>query len=489
MLTPLTKEERERMKEPKPPSKNEIKKAKRAEKKELRKTRGKNKNKKGKVESLKRIQEDAAGLDIGISEIWACVPEDRDDPNVRSFKTFTADLCKLAEWLEECSVKTVAMESTGVYWIPIFEILDERGFEVNLVNARQIKNVPGKKTDIMDCQWIQQLHSYGLLSASFRPDEEMAALRQLVRNRAMLIKYRAVHIQHMQKSIEMMNVKLGTVIRDITGKTGMKIIRAIVAGERDGVRLAQYRDPRCFSSEDEIAKSLEGNYKEEHVFALTQALGLYDFYGDKIEECDREIEKRYLCSAFYETNKRELPPLEKKRPSNFKNKPAYDLRSHLYNLCGVDLTEIDGIDALTAQTVISEVGLNMDKWKSVKHFTSWLGLCPCNKITGGKVFYRGSKTVGNKAALALRVAARSLHRSKSGLGAYYRRMRAKHGSLKANLAAAHKVARIIYSMLKGKEPYKDPGEVYYLEKYRSRIVGNMTRQAAALGYELVKKAE
>jgi transposase len=489
MLPPLTKGELEMMKEPKPPSKNETKKARRAEKKELKRKYRKNKNKKGKVESLKQIQEDAAGLDIGISEIWACVPEGRDDLNVRSFKTFTADLYKLAQWLGDCGVKTVAMESTGVYWIPIFEILDERGFEVNLVNARQIKNVPGKKTDILDCQWIQQLHSYGLLSASFRPDEEMAALRQLVRNRAMLIKYRAVHIQHMQKSIEMMNVKLGTVIRDITGKTGMQIVRAIVAGERDSVRLAKFRDPRCFSSEDEIAKSLEGNYKEEHMFALKQALNLYDFYSAKIEECDREIEKRYLCSAFYETNKRELPPLGKKRPSNFKNKPAYDLRSHLYNLCGVDLTEIDGIDALTAQTVVSEVGLNMDKWKSIKHFTSWLGLCPCNKITGGKVFYRGSKTVCNKASLALRVAARSLHRSKSALGAYYRRMRAKHGSLKANLAAAHKMARIIYCMLKRKEPYNDPGEVYYLEKYRSRIVNNMTRQAAALGFKLVKKAE
>lgn len=485
MLPPLSKEELDELKSPKPPSKNEMKKAIRVEKKRTQKQRKKLK-KLVQVDSLKQLTPDAAGLDIGMSEIFACVPEGRDDTNVKSFKTFTADLNNLADWLTVCGVKTVAMESTGVYWIPVFEILEKRGFDVNLVNSRAIKNVSGKKTDILDCQWIQQLHSYGLLKSSFRPEEQMASLRSLIRHRAMLIKYRAIHIQHMQKNAEIMNLKLSTVIRDITGKTGMKIIRAIVDGQRDPVKLAQFRDPRCFSSEQEIAKALEGNYKAEHIFGLSQALKLYDFYSQQIEDCDNQIEKNYTAVRFYTQNKEELPPLPKKRVTNYKNKPGFDLRTHLYNICGVDLTEIDGIDALTAQTVLSEIGLDMDKWKTMKHFTSWLGLCPNNKSTGGKVFYRGSKKINNRAALALRVAARSLDRSNSALGAFYRRMRAKHGSLKANLAAAHKMARIIYCMLKRKEAYNDPGQKFYLEKYQSRILNNMKRQAASLGYELKK---
>ncbi len=484
MLKPLTADELAELKKPRPPSKNKLKKIARAEKKQLNKQRRKNCKKKIKVESLKQINEDAAGLDIGISEIYACIPEGRADKNVKVFDTFTSDLCKLADWLGDHSIKTVAMESTGVYWIPIFEILEKRGFNVNLINARQIKNVPGKKTDILDCQWIQQLHSYGLLSSSFRPEEQMGTLRSFIRNREMLIKYRAIHIQHIQKSIEQMNIKLGTVIKDITGKTGMKIIRAIIDGERDTVKLAQFKDPRCFSSEKEIARSLEGNYKPEHLFTLKQAVRLYDFYTELIHDCEREIELNYTAIKCYKGNQKELLPLPKKRNKNLKNKPSYDLRTHLYNLCGVDLTDIDGIDVLTAQTVISEIGLDMDKWNTVKHFTSWLGLCPCNKITGGKVFYRGSKKIQNRAALALRVAARSLHGSKSALGVFYRRMRAKHGSLKANLAAAHKMARIIYSMLQTRQAYKDPGETYYLEKYRTRIVRNMKKQAASLGYEI-----
>jgi len=482
----LTADELAELKKPKPPSKNQLKKIDREQKKQIKKLRRKNYKKKIKVDSLKQINEDAAGLDIGVSEIYACIPEGRSNKNVQKFDTFTSDLCKLAEWLSEHGIKTVAMESTGVYWIPIFEILEKRGFNVNLINARQIKNLPGKKTDILDCQWIQQLHSYGLLNSSFRPEEQTVALRAFVRNREMLVKYRAIHIQHIQKSIEQMNIKLCTVIKDITGKTGMNIIRAITDGVRDTVWLAQFRDPRCFSSEALIAKSLEGNYKPEHLFTLKQAVRLYDFYTEQIKDCDREIELNYTAVKCYKGDKKELPPLPKKRKRNLKNKPSYDLRTHLYNLCGVDLTDIDGIDALTAQTVISEIGLNMDKWKTVKHFTSWLGLCPCNKITGGKVFYSGSKKVRNRATLALRVAARSLHRSKSALGMFYRRMRAKHGSLKANLAAAHKTARIIYSMLKSKQAYKDPGETYYFEKYRKQIVNNMKRQATSLGYELKK---
>ncbi|MCP4097030.1 MAG: IS110 family transposase, partial [Planctomycetaceae bacterium] len=328
-------------------------------------------------------------MDIGASEIYACVPEGRVEKNVRAFKTFTMDLNSLADWLGDCGIKTVAMESTGVFWIPIYEILESRGFDVNLVNARQVKNVPGKKTDILDCQWIQQLHTYGLLRASFRPEEDMCALRSLIRHREMLVKYRAFHIQHIQKNIEMMNIKLCGVLKDITGVTGMKIIRAIVAGERDTVKLARFRDPRCFSSEDEIAKSLEGNYKSEHMFGLTQALQLYDDYTRHVENCDREIERNY--GAFKcRKGKDDLAPLPKKRiKSNKKNRPSFDLRSDLYQICGVDLTMIDGVDALTIQAVIGEIGLDMGKWRTVKHFTSWLGLCPYNKVSGGRVLKRG----------------------------------------------------------------------------------------------------
>ena len=485
MMMPPTEAELAERRKPKPPSRREIKKAIRAEKKELKKNRRKARKKVVNFDSLKQINLDAAGLDIGAFSIYACVPGDRDEQNVREFQTFTVDLNNLADWLGQCSIKTVAMESTGVYWIPIYEILESRGFEVNLVNARQIKNVPGKKTDILDCQWIQQLHCYGLLRASFRPAEDMCALRSLIRQREMLVKYRAFHIQHIQKNLELMNIKLCSVLKDITGVTGMKIIRAIVAGERDPVKLARFRDPRCFSTEDDIAKSLEGNYRSEHMFCLTQALRLYDDYTGHIESSDHKIERNYSAFKCHK-GKGDLAPLPKKRKkNNKKNQPSFDLRSHLYQVCGVDLTMIDGIDALTVQTVISEIGLDMGKWKTVKHFTSWLGLCPCNKVSGGKILRKGSKKVDNRATLALRVAARSLHGNKSAMGAFYRRMRAKHGPMKANLAAAHRMARTIYFMLKNKTEYKDPGEEYYQEKYRNRVVRNLKKKAAELGFDLI----
>ena len=491
MRMPLTEAEKADLNKPSPPSRKQIKRELSGEKKAAKKKKRLNKKRKQKLklENLEKINHDAAGLDIGAQEIYACVPQGRDKKNVRKFNTFTADLEALGDWLGDCSIKTVAMESTGVYWIPIFEILESRGFDVNLVNARQVKNVPGKKSDVMDCQWIQQLHSYGLLQASFRPAEDMCALRAFIRHREMLVKYRAIHVQHMQKSLEVMNLKLCSVITDITGTTGMKIIRSIVNGVRDSVALAQFRDPRCASTTDEIAKSLEGSYKPEYVFTLQQSLELYDNYTAQIESCDAEIKRNYSALKSYKGNK-ELEPLSKKRVRNKKNKPSFDLRTHLYEICGVDLTMIDGIDALTVQTVISEIGLDMSKWRTVKHFTSWLGLCPCNKLSGGKVLARGSKKIKNRASLALRVAARSLWRSNSALGAFYRRMRAKHGPMKANLAAAHKIARIIYFMLRDKKAYDDPGEEFYLKKYRDRIIKNMKRKAATLGFNIeLKPAE
>jgi transposase len=436
------------------------------------------------LDSLKQINLNAAGLDIGAAEIWACVPEGRDEVSVRVFQTFTIDLHALADWLAACGIDTVAMESTGVYWIPIYEILEARGFEVYLVNARHLSNVTGKKTDLLDCQWIQQLHTYGLLRASFRPEEDMVALRSYIRHRDNLIRDRATHIQRMQKALSLMNIQLNNVIRDITGETGLKIIRDIVVGQHDPVKLAQHRHPRCHSSEDDIAKALQGNYRAEHLFALQQALDLYDYYTQKVYECDGQIEAKFAAfKPQVDLEQNPLPPPKKKR--NRKNDPPFDLRTALYQTCGIDLTRIDGIDAVTAHKIIAEIGLDMSPWPSVKHFTSWLGLAPNNKITGGKVISRGTKKTHNRAAQALRVVACSLAHSDCALGAFYRRLRAQKGAAIANVATAHKLARIIYFMLKNHTEYEDPGATYYQEQYRQRLIKNLKRKAEKLGFELV----
>jgi transposase len=436
-------------------------------------------------DSLPPLNINAAGLDIGATEIYVCVPGGRDPQPVRRFGTFTADLHGLAAWLAGCQIDTVAMEATGVYWIPVYEILEAASFEVYLVNARHIKNVAARKSDVSDCQWIQRLHTYGLLRASFRPPEEIAALRALVRHRDNLIQYRAAHIQHMQKALQLMNVKLTDVISDITGVTGLTIIRAVLAGERDPKVLAQYRDPACKKSQAEIAKSLEGHYKAEHVFVLRQALELYDFYDQQIEACDREIESRYQATEPREPN--DQPPTTPPKPTQRKPRKGqahFDLTSSLYRMVGVDLTRIDGIDALTAQTLISEIGLDMSRWRTVKHFTSWLGLAPNPKKSGGKVLSTHTPRPQNRAAQALRVAAQTLARSKSALGGFYRRMRTKHGAAQAVVATAHKLARIVYHMLKYRQDYHDLGNDYYEQQYRERVVRTLQRKAAALGFRL-----
>lgn len=434
--------------------------------------------------SLPVIQPDAAGLDIGAEKIWASVPADRAAPTVRSFATFTPDLQTLAAWLNTCGIKTVAMESTGVYWIPVFEILEAAGFDVCLINARHVKNVPGRKSDVQDCQWIQRLHSYGLLSASFRPEAEMRALRAYLRHRGMLLEYRAAHIQHLQKALQQMNVQLTQVLSDITGVTGLEIIRAIVKGERDPLTLARFRDPRCKSSADEIAKALTGNYRAEHVFALQQALGLYDFYTQQLQACDQQIETQYsvLTPRFDE----DLPPLppDRKVTSHSKNAPHFDARGHLYRLTGVDLTMVAGLDESTVQLVVSETGTDMSKWRTEKHFCSWLGLAPHNDITGGKVIRSHTLNVHNRAAQALRLAAQSLSRSQSALGAFYRRMRARLGGAQAIVATAHKLARIIYHLLKHRQPYHHVSAREYDQHQRNRYVKSLQRQAAQLGYSL-----
>jgi len=441
-----------------------------------------------KLDILEQINADAAGLDIGAEEIWACVPAGRDSTSVRVFPTFTADLHALADWLQACQVKTVAMESTGVYWIPVYEILESRGFEVYLVNARYIKNVPGRKTDVLDCQWIQQLHSYGLLHASFRPSEEICALRALARHRDNLIQHRSAHIQHMQKALELMNVKLTEVVSDITGVTGLSIIRAIVDGERDPQCLASFRQSGCKKSEAQIAKALQGNYKPEHVFVLKQSLAQYDFYLRQIQECDAEMEAMYAALPLSDPESRAPSPPEPKGGKPRKNQANYDLATTLYELVGVDLTAIDGIDALTAQTIITEIGLDVSAWPTVKHFTSWLGLAPHNDISGGKVLRTRTKKTKNKANLAFRLAAQSLHRSQSAVGAFYRRMKSRHGPAKATTATAHKLARMVYFMLKNRTDYVDPGVTYYEQQYRDRTIRNLKRKAASLGMELVPMA-
>jgi len=427
----------------------------------------------------------AAGLDIGAEEIWACVPADRDAHPVRAFGTFTPDLHALADWLAQCQVTTIAMESTGVYWIPIYEILEARGFAVALVNARHLKNVPGRKSDVQDCQWLQQLHSYGLLTASFRPAEEMRGLRTYVRQRAMLLEHRAGHIQHLQKALQQMNVQLPQVLSDITGTTGLAIIRAIVAGERDPQVLARLRHGRCQCSEAEIAKALSGHYRPEHVFALKQALALYDFYTAQVQECDTTIEQHYAAiKPVYDEPPPPLGPAPKPN-SHAKNAPAFDVRACLYRILGVDLTAIDGLEASSIQVLLSEIGTDMSKWPTEKHFASWLGVAPHNDISGGKVL-RSKPLKGNRrAAQVLRLAAQTLGRTQTAVGSYYRRLRARKGPAHAITATAHKLARMLYHILKHRTPYQPQSQETYEHHLRQRAIRHLKRTATRLGFTLL----
>ena len=431
-------------------------------------------------QALSLTHPNAAGIDIGSASHFVAVPPDRDDEPVREFPSFTADLERLADWLEACGVDTVAMESTGVYWIPLYELLDARGFTVLLVNARHVKNVSGRKSDVLDCQWLQQLMSYGLLRGAFRPADGVCALRSLSRQREMLLKSQARHVQHMQKALTQMNIQLANVISDVAGETGQKILRAIVAGERDGQALAAMKNVRIRASGDEIAKSLQGNWRAEHLFALKQALALFDFYGTQLGECDVEIEQQLQSLQVHDGE-----PAKGKKRSRARNAPKFDLRTQLFKMCGVDLTRIDGIDITTALVVLSEFGADMSRFTTVKHFTSWLGLCPGTKITGGKVMSGKTKRCANRAAQALRLAAAALRSSQSALGAYFRRMCSRMDKPKAVTAAAHKLARLIYTMLTKGEEYTDRGQDYYEERYRQRVLWQLSKRAEKLGMKLV----
>ena len=434
--------------------------------------------------SFSMINKDAAGIDIGSGEHWVAVPEDRDEEPVRCFGCFTADLQAMARWLKECGVTTVAMESTGVYWIPCYQILEEHGFEVKLVNARHVKNVPGRKSDVSDCQWLQRLHTYGLLSGSFRPDDQICVLRSYWRHRANLVRYASDHIQHMQKALTQMNLHLHKVLSNVTGVTGMNIIRAIISGERNPEKLALMRERGVKNTPEAIAKALEGDYRQEHLFALKQAVELYDFYHRQIEACDREIE-RYLHTFEAKVDPVQNPLPKQKRKKEMRYQSFVDLRTELYRVSGIDFTQIPGLDVVTVQTILSEIGLDPGKFPTEKRFVSWLGLCPNNRITGGQVKSTKTRKTAKRAANAFRMAAQSLANSNTGLGGFYRRIRARLGAPKAITATAHKLARIFYRMWTTGQSYTDLGSDYYENRYKERVLRNITRRARELGYDAV----
>ena len=432
------------------------------------------------------VHPNAAGIDIGSECHYVSVPQDRDQETVRCFGCFTPDLNAMAQWLKTCGITTVVMESTGVYWMPVFRVLESYGLEPLLVNPRDVKYVPGRKTDVSDCQWLRQLHTFGLLRESFVPPQSVAVMRTYWRQRKELVDSASKEILHMQKVLTQMNVQLHVVLSDITGVSGMKILRAIVAGQRDPVQLAALAHPYVKSSREEITKALSGHYTQEHLFVLQQALELYDVFQAKIEECDQQL-ARYLAPFQTKADPETLPanPKRSKRSKRRKNEPHFDLRSELYRLTGVDFSRIDGIDSMVAFTVLSEIGFDVNAFPTEDHFASWLGLCPNNTVTGGKVKRRFTRTVHNRAADALRIAAQSLWRSKSYLGAYYRRFAQRLGPPKAITATAHKLASIIYRALKYGQHYVDKGERHLEKQHHERTLKALTKRAKDFGYMLV----
>ena len=447
------------------------------------------------AEPLRVQHPHAAGIDVHAAQHWVAAPPEAappppDDhpprlpPHVRQFGACTADLEALADWLRACGVTTVALESTGVYWVPLFELLERRGLQVFLVDPRQTKQVSGRpKTDVLDCQWIQRLHSYGLLAASFRPEDQVVVLRSYLRQRQMLIRYAGQHVQHLQKALEQMNVKLAEVVSDVIGVTGLAIIRAILAGQRDPLALAKLRHARCHRTEAEIARALHGNWRAEHRFALRQALELYETYLAQLRACDDCI-GRHLHTFADRSGGRQLDhkPRRRRRP---RHEPAFDVRTALFRFSGVDLTVIEGIDRTTALTILGEIGRDMSKWPTVKHFVSWLGLCPQHQGSAGKIRSRHTRRGANPAARALRLAAQGCHHAKNALGAFYRRIQARGGGPKAVVATARKVAERVYRLLRYGEAYVRQEMAAAEEAYRARLLKGLARKATELGYQLV----
>ena len=438
---------------------------------------------KHKTRAFRVLHADAAGIDIGSNEHWVAVPPDRAEKSVQAFRTFTSDLERLAEWLQECGVRTVAMESTGVYWIPLYELLEERGFEVLLVNAAHARNVPGRKSDVLDCQWLQELHTFGLLRASFRPSARIAELRTYTRHRQTLVEEAARHIQRMQKALDQMNVQVHHVISDLTGKTGMAIVRDIVAGNHDPERLAEHRDPRCRASREAVIEALRGHYKTEHLFTLDQSLRLYDTYCRHIRDCDARIAQVLdeLEAASPDTTPVAHEP--KFRPVG--NQIAIDVRNPLHRILGgVDVQTIVGIGPLTALNLLSETGTDMTRWPTEKHFTSWLNFAPGTNISGGRRLSSRRRPGRNRAGLILRQAASSVGRTQTALGSFYRRLAARRGKAVAIVATARKLACAYYRLLRHGGKYVELGAANAELNYQSRRLHSLRRQAKTLGYEL-----
>jgi transposase len=438
------------------------------------------------------FEPNAAGIDIGAREIFVAVPPDRDTDPVRKCETFTENLHQMADWLVRCGITTAAMESTGVYWIPVYDVLEQHGIKPCLVNPRNMKNVPGKRTDFHECQWIQHLHSMGLLHSVFRPDGEVCALRSLMRYRNDLVEMASQHVQHMHKALTQMNVQIQHVISDITGLTGLTILEAIVAGERDAAVLARLRDPRIKASEETIRKSLEGNWRAEHVLALKQRLSLYRTYLERISECDKEIEK--LVAAFEPRvypDEKPLPEDRKQKQRKRRRKsgnPDFNMRAEAYKLFGVDLTQIPGLMTLVF-VLFSEVSRDMSRWPSAGHFVSWLGLCPDNDISGGKVLWRGVRRTKSRAGTLFRLAAHSLHRDQTPMGHYLRRMKSKLGPAAATTATAHKIAIIFYTMVSKQVEYDVSLWAQRDAMREKRLEARLHKQAAQRGYKLVPMKE
>jgi transposase len=434
---------------------------------------------------MSQVHPNAAGVDIGAHEIMVCVNGAEATQLVRAFGNYTVDLQTIGMWLKEHGVTTVAMESTGVYWIPLFEELERCGFHCHLISSRSLRRVPGRKSDVLDCQWIQTLHSYGLLESSFRPEADLVALRTLLRHRTQLIQHRAPHILHMQKALLQMNIQLSQALSDVSGATGQAIIRAIVAGERDPHKLVELRNYRCKKDKEEIAKALTGTWCAEHLFILKQSLEFYDFYTMQIEACDAEIEHTYsLIRPDREMGELKALP-EGKRNSHSKNAPKdVQVRSHLKRICGVDITAVHGINASLAQTIMIEVGTDMSKFPNEKHFCSWLGLAPKNEISGGKILKNHTIKSRNRAGQAFRMAAGSVMRADCAFGAFYRRQKARLGPAQAAVATAHLIARVVYRMLKYKLEYEPSSVAEYEMHYREQQIKYLKKKAAKFGFQL-----